>query len=112
MISILLFVGRLIDKYNVLFYVGATDILPEPLSKEKEDYYIDLVFYNYILKCFILVELKTGPITHQDIGQIDFYVRYFDNEIKTQEDAKLILEQVFNNQKIEICLLEDFTKSA
>lgn len=42
----------------------------------------DLVFYNYVLKCFVLIDLKLDKLTHQDIGQMDFYVRYFDNEIK------------------------------
>lgn len=40
------------------------------IRTEKEDYYIDLVFYNYILKCFVLIDLKTSKITHQDVGQI------------------------------------------
>lgn len=42
------------------------------------DYYIDLVFYNYILKCFLLIDLKTSEITHQDIGQMDMYIRMYD----------------------------------
>ena len=46
---------------------------------EKEDYYIDLVFYNYILKCFVLIDLKTKKITHQDIGQMDMYIRMYDD---------------------------------
>lgn len=50
------------------------------------DYYVDLVFYNYILKCFILVDLKVGEITHQDIGQMDMYVRMFDELIKDKSD--------------------------
>ena len=41
------------------------------IRTEKEDYYIDLVFYNYILKCFVLIDLKTSKITHQDVGQMD-----------------------------------------
>lgn len=48
------------------------------IHTEKEDYYIDLVFYNYHLKCFILVDLKTTKVTHQDIGQMDMYVRMYD----------------------------------
>ncbi len=52
---------------------------------EKEDYYIDLVFYNYILKCFVLIDLKTNKITHQDVGQMDMYVRMYD-ELKRRED--------------------------
>jgi hypothetical protein len=43
-----------------------------------EDFYIDLVFYNFLLQCFVLVDLKAGKLTHQDIGQMDSYVRMFD----------------------------------
>lgn len=49
-----------------------------------KDYYIDLVFYNYILKCFLLIDLKTTEITHQDIGQMDMYIRMYD-ELKCTE---------------------------
>ncbi|MBS6456311.1 MAG: DUF1016 family protein, partial [Holdemanella biformis] len=45
---------------------------------ETEDYYIDLVFYNIELKCYVLIDLKMGKITHQDVGQIDMYVRMYD----------------------------------
>ena len=48
------------------------------VQTEKEEYYIDLVFYNYILKCFVLIDLKTSKITHQDVGQMDMYVRMYD----------------------------------
>lgn len=48
------------------------------------DYYIDLVFYNYILKCFFLIDLKTTQISHQDVGQMDMYVRMYD-ELKRSE---------------------------
>ena len=44
------------------------------IRTEKEDYYIDLVFYNYILKCFVLIDLKTSKITHKDVGQMDMYI--------------------------------------
>lgn len=54
------------------------------IHTEKEDYYIDLVFYNYILKCFVLVDLKTNKITHQDVGQMDMYIRMYD-ELKRNE---------------------------
>lgn len=54
------------------------------IHTEKEDYYIDLVFYNYILKCFVLIDLKTSKITHQDVGQMDMYIRMFD-ELKRSE---------------------------
>ena len=54
------------------------------IHTEKDDYYIDLVFYNYILKCFVLIDLKTAKITHQDVGQMDMYVRMYD-ELKRGE---------------------------
>jgi predicted nuclease of restriction endonuclease-like (RecB) superfamily len=53
-------------------------------------FYIDLVFYNYILKCFLVIDLKTEELTHQDIGQIDFYVRYFEDRIKQPGDNPTI----------------------
>jgi predicted nuclease of restriction endonuclease-like (RecB) superfamily len=55
-----------------------------------EHYYIDLVFYNYILKCFIVIDLKTGKLTYQDIGQIDFYVRLFNDKVKQSDDNPTI----------------------
>lgn len=54
------------------------------IHTEKQDYYIDLVFYNYILKCFVLIDLKMGRITHQDVGQMDMYIRMYD-ELKRSE---------------------------
>ena len=48
------------------------------IHTEKQDYYINLVFYNYILKCFVLIDLKTQKITHQDVGQMDMYIRMYD----------------------------------
>jgi len=47
------------------------------ISTETQDFYIDLVFYNYLLKCFVLIDLKPGPLTHQDVGQMDMYVRMY-----------------------------------
>lgn len=54
------------------------------------DYFIDLVFYNYILKCFLLVDLKTSRITHQDVGQMDMYVRMYDQLKRTEGDNPTI----------------------
>ena len=56
------------------------------IHTEKEDYYIDLVFYNYILKCFVLIDLKTSKITHQDVGQMDMYIRMYDELKKAADD--------------------------
>ena len=54
------------------------------------DYYIDLVFYNFLLKCFILIDLKTTKITHQDVGQMDMYVRMYDDLKRTHGDNPTI----------------------
>jgi len=56
------------------------------IHTEKQDYYIDLVFYNYILKCFVLIDLKTEKITHQDVGQMDMYIRMYDELKKAADD--------------------------
>lgn len=61
-------------------FVGRQQLIRTDLK----DYYIDLVFYNYILKCFLLIDLKTNEITHQDIGQMDMYIRMYD-ELKCTE---------------------------
>ena len=55
-------------------------------STESKDFFIDLVFYNYLLKCFVLFDLKTGELTHQDIGQMDMYVRLYDDQRRGPED--------------------------
>lgn len=53
-------------------------------------FHADLVFYNYILKCFLIIDLKTEPLTHQDIGQMDMYVRYFEDNVRQANDNPTI----------------------
>ncbi|RZK09661.1 MAG: DUF1016 family protein, partial [Flavobacterium sp.] len=60
------------------------------ISAGDEHFYVDLVFYNYILKCFVLIDLKLGKLTHQDIGQMDLYVRWYEENIKTETDNPTI----------------------
>lgn len=60
------------------------------IRTETSDFFIDLVFYNYILKCFVIIELKTDKITHQDIGQLDMYVRMFDDLERKEGDNPTI----------------------
>lgn len=60
------------------------------VSAETEHFYVDLVFYNYILKCFVLIDLKTGKLNHENIGQMDFYVRYFEDKVKLEGDNPTI----------------------
>ena len=56
------------------------------VSLEDDHFYIDLVFYNYLLKCFVLIDLKAGKLTHQDVGQMDMYVKLFDDTQKADDD--------------------------
>ena len=56
------------------------------IHTEKQDYFIDLVFYNYILKCFVLIDLKTKKISHQDVGQMDMYIRMYDEMKRSEGD--------------------------
>ena len=60
------------------------------ISTETSHFYIDLVFYNYLLKCFVIIDLKTGKLSHQDIGQIDMYVRMFDDLKRSEDDNPTI----------------------
>lgn len=60
------------------------------ISTETQHFYIDLVFYNYLLKCFVIIDLKTAKLTHQDIGQMDMYVRMFEDKMKQPGDNPTI----------------------
>lgn len=57
---------------------------------DDEDFYIDLVFYNFKLKCFLLVDLKIGKLKHQDVGQMDTYVRMYNEQMKGDDDNPTI----------------------
>jgi predicted nuclease of restriction endonuclease-like (RecB) superfamily len=60
------------------------------ISTDDQDFYIDLVFYNFKLKCFLLIDLKLGKLTHQDVGQMDSYVRIYDQHKKGEDDNPTI----------------------
>lgn len=60
------------------------------ISTETTHFFIDLVFYNYLLKCFVIIDLKTGKLNHQDIGQMDMYVRMFDALKRGEDDNPTI----------------------
>ena len=104
----------LIDKlHNFLLELGkgfSFVARQKRITVEDDHYYIDLVFYNYILKCFVIIDLKVGKLTHQDIGQMDFYVRYFEKEIRQAEDNPtigLILCAQKNEAMAKYTLLEN-----
>lgn len=80
------------------------------ISTESSKFYIDLVFYNYILKCFVLIDLKIGKLTHQDIGQMDMYVRMYDDLYKQTHDnptVGLILCQEKDATIVKYSVLND-----
>jgi predicted nuclease of restriction endonuclease-like (RecB) superfamily len=88
------------------FFFGGRQVR---FSFDEEHYRVDLVFYNRILKCFVLVDLKIGKLTHQDIGQMQMYVNYYDrNEKSENENATvgIILCKDKNNALVEITLPE------
>jgi len=60
------------------------------ITFEDENFYIDLVLYNRLLKCFVLVDLKIGKLKHQDIGQMQMYVNYYDRYVKSENENKTI----------------------
>lgn len=60
------------------------------ITLEEEHFYPDLVFYNRLLKCFVIIDLKIGKVTHQDIGQMQMYVNYYDRNVKGKEENKTI----------------------
>ncbi len=80
------------------------------ITIDGDHFYVDLVFYNYLLKCFVLIDLKIGKLTHQDIGQMDFYVRYFEQEEKATDDNPtigLILCSDKNEAIVKYTLLQE-----
>jgi predicted nuclease of restriction endonuclease-like (RecB) superfamily len=80
------------------------------ISAEEDHFTIDLVFYNYLLKCFVLIDLKVGKLTHGDIGQMDFYVRYWEDNLKTEGDNPtigLILCTEKNETVVKYSVLQD-----
>lgn len=95
------------------------------IRTETSDFYIDLIFYNYILKCFVIIDLKTDKITHQDIGQLDMYVKMYDDLKKqesdnptigillcTETDKTIAKYSVLNqNSQLNICLTYPQNKS-
>jgi len=70
------------------------------ISTDSKDFYLDLVFYNYLLKCFVIVDLKRGELSHQDIGQMEMYVRFYD-ELRRGPDDKPTVGIILCAQKDE-----------
>jgi predicted nuclease of restriction endonuclease-like (RecB) superfamily len=83
------------------------------ISFDDKHFRIDLVFYNRILKCFVLIDLKIGELKHQDIGQMQMYVNYYDRKVKLEEESKtigIILCQNKSEAVVEFTLPENNTQ--
>lgn len=79
------------------------------ISFDERHFYIDLVFYNRILRCFVLIDLKIGDLKHQDLGQMQMYVNYFDRNVKLEDENKtigIVLCQDKSETLVEITLPE------
>ena len=77
---------------------------------EDDEYFADLVFYNRLLRCFVVIELKTTKLTHQDIGQLQMYVNYYDRMEKTPEENPtigILLCSAKNDTAVKMTLPED-----
>lgn len=77
---------------------------------EGDSFYVDLVFYNRLLKCFVLLDLKIGKLTHQDIGQMQMYINYYDRKTKTPDENPtigIVLCKEENKTVVEFTLPED-----
>jgi predicted nuclease of restriction endonuclease-like (RecB) superfamily len=80
------------------------------ISFDEKHFYIDLVFYNRLLRCFVIIDLKIGELKHQDLGQMQMYVNYYDRFVKLDEENKtigIILCQDKSETLVEITLPED-----
>jgi predicted nuclease of restriction endonuclease-like (RecB) superfamily len=80
------------------------------ITVDNEHYFIDLVFYNFILKCFLIIDIKANKLTHKDIGQMDFYVRFFEDQLKQPGDNSsigLILCTEKNRTIVKYSLLKE-----
>ncbi len=83
------------------------------IRTEDQDFYVDLVFYNFKLKCFLLVDIKLGKLTHQDVGQMDTYIRIYDQQQKDLDDGPtigLILCSQKSEAVVKYSVLTDHTQ--
>ena len=83
------------------------------ISFSEQHYYIDLVFYNRLLKCFVLFDIKIGELKHQDLGQLQMYVNYYDRRVKTEEENStigILLCADKENSIVEMTLPEENTQ--
>ena len=77
---------------------------------DNDHFYVDLVFYNRLLRCYVLIDLKRDKLTHQDLGQMQMYVNHFDRHVKTDDEAStigIVLCHRKNDALVELTLPDD-----
>jgi hypothetical protein len=77
---------------------------------DDDHFFVDLVFYNRLLRCYVLIDLKIGKLTHQDLGQMQMYVNYFDRYVKTDAESAtigIVLCKKKHEALVEITLVRD-----
>ena len=77
---------------------------------EERNFYVDLVFYNRLLQCYVLIDLKTGDLTHQDLGQMQMYVNYYDRYVRQDFEKPtigILMCETANNSLVELTLPDD-----
>jgi len=80
------------------------------LTFDADHYFVDLVFYNRILRCYVLIDLKIGKISHSDLGQMQMYVNYYDRKVKLDDEhptVGIILCKIKNDALVELTLPKD-----
>ena len=80
------------------------------LSFDDSHFFLDLVFYNRLLRCYVLIDLKSGKLTHQDLGQMQMYVNYFDRYVRTDDELPtvgILLCDQKNDAVVELTLPDD-----
>jgi hypothetical protein len=79
-------------------------------SFDEQSFFVDLVFYNRLLQCYVIIDLKTTELKHQDLGQMQMYVNYFDRYVKTEHEKStvgILLCKEKNDNIVELTLPED-----
>ncbi|HII99249.1 MAG TPA: DUF1016 domain-containing protein [Methanoregula sp.] len=108
--------SAIIDKLEAFLLELGKGFLFEARQKrfilESDNFYVDLVFYNRILRCYVLIDLKIGKLTHENLGQMQMYVNYYNREVKRDEENPtigIILCKTKNDALVRLTLPEDST---
>jgi len=106
--------SAIIDKLEAFLLELGKGFLFEARQKrftfDTDDYFVDLVFYNRILRCYVLIDLKIGKLTHENLGQMQMYVNYYNREVKLPEEnptVGIILCKTKNDALVELTLPKD-----